>query len=350
MCIICAKPAGVKMPTSETREIMWKGNPDGAGIMWVENGKVRIAKGLMKQKRFEAFLTELSSKIDMVKTPIVMHFRITTHGGTKPENCHPFPITENLGLLQKLNSTCEIGVAHNGILSFTPRQGISDTMEYILTQLSVIKRINRKFYMERKFLELISNATAGSRLCFLTSNGEIVTTGVWEKDESGLLYSNSNYKKIRLTYGMYTDAWSSYYDYNTHDDEKLLCSAEDLFVDVVVNGESVVDIYDYYIDKYSNVYKYDEESDLFEKQKNARVVEGDYSVKWNFDDAISVSAYSDSVLYPNYGTWGGVMKCDICGTHIKNDLSNYGYDDDDVVLCKDCTNKFGYSTNENYAW
>lgn len=32
MCVIAAKPAGVKMPTREQMEVMWFNNPDGAGI------------------------------------------------------------------------------------------------------------------------------------------------------------------------------------------------------------------------------------------------------------------------------------------------------------------------------
>ena len=37
MCIIAAKPAGIKMPTEEQLEIMWFHNPDGSGIMYAKD-------------------------------------------------------------------------------------------------------------------------------------------------------------------------------------------------------------------------------------------------------------------------------------------------------------------------
>ena len=40
MCVIAAKPSGVKMPSVSTIENMWYKNPDGAGFMYALNGKV----------------------------------------------------------------------------------------------------------------------------------------------------------------------------------------------------------------------------------------------------------------------------------------------------------------------
>ena len=127
MCIIAAKAAGIPMPNRERIKTMWDGNRDGAGLMYVENGQVRIEKGFMKYKDFTKVLDRLEKRLDLTATPVVMHFRITTHGGTKPENCHPFPITDNVGALKKLTITTDLGVAHNGIIPISPRKGISDT-------------------------------------------------------------------------------------------------------------------------------------------------------------------------------------------------------------------------------
>ena len=66
MCIICAKPAGVKFPKNEYIENMWDGNDDGAGIMWVSNNKVHIKKGFMKLKDFKRFLGKLKKRYDIV--------------------------------------------------------------------------------------------------------------------------------------------------------------------------------------------------------------------------------------------------------------------------------------------
>ena len=119
MCIIAAKPAGVKLPERDVFRTMWDGNSDGAGFMYVENGHVKIEKGFMKYKNFTKALDKVAGRLDLTKTPMVFHFRITTHGGTKPENTHPFPITDNIGALKKHTMTTDVGVAHNGIIDLS---------------------------------------------------------------------------------------------------------------------------------------------------------------------------------------------------------------------------------------
>lgn len=198
MCIIAAKPAGVSMPSRETIRTMFENNPDGAGFMFVENNKVHIEKGFMKYKSFAKALDKLENRLDMTKTPLIMHFRITTHGGTSPENCHPFPITDSIGALKKTSSHTDIGVAHNGIISITPRKGISDTMEYIASQLAPLKRAMPRFYENRHAMTLIQNAIT-SKMAFLTKEGKVYTTGDFVED-NGMLYSNHSYQK---SYGYY---------------------------------------------------------------------------------------------------------------------------------------------------
>lgn len=254
MCIICAKNKGIEMPSWDIIENMWYNNTDGAGLMWVEDGAVRISKGYMKYEDFEAELNRLGERLDLKETPVVMHFRITTHGGTKPENCHPFPITDQIGLLQKLRCNTDVGVAHNGILSFTPRKGISDTMEYIATQLAIIKKMNRKFLKHDYLMQLIKNATEGSRLCFLDKYGKIYTTGNFIED-NGILYSNGNYK-------------STYFysrKKNSDSTEKLLCHIDDVDMFIEDKDGKKVDSFaaDFYVDYSNNVYSYSYAKDAF---------------------------------------------------------------------------------------
>ena len=192
MCIISAKPAGVKMPDTETIRRMWYANRDGAGFMYAADGKVVIHKGYMKLADFEAALAELSKLHDLDALPLVMHFRITTHGGTKPANCHPFPVTRSIKSLQALKAYSALGVAHNGIIPIRPRNGISDTMEYIATQLAPLASALPGFTRNAHALELIENAIQ-SKMCFLTDSGEITTIGDFTRD-GGVLYSNLSYK------------------------------------------------------------------------------------------------------------------------------------------------------------
>lgn len=207
MCIIAAKASGVAMPDRKTIRRMWDANPDGAGIMYIEKGCVRIEKGFMKYKSFAKKLDQLEHRLDMTQTPVVMHFRITTHGGTRPENCHPFPITDSIGALKKTQSSSDIGVAHNGIIPITPRKDISDTMEYIASQLAPLKRALPRFYENKNAMLLIKNAI-DSKMAFLTKEGKIYTVGDFN-EHNGILYSNYSYDEH---YGYYRNLgkWSSY--------------------------------------------------------------------------------------------------------------------------------------------
>lgn len=217
MCIIAAKPAGIAMPSRETIRAMWDGNKDGAGIMYVSDGRVHICKGFMKYKAFAKKLDELEKKLDLTKTPVVMHFRITTHGGTKPENTHPFPITDSIGALKKLVANTDIGVAHNGIISIHPRAGISDTMEYIASQLAPLKRAMPRFFENKHAMTLVENAIE-SKMAFLTKEGKIYTVGHFIED-GGILYSNGSYMKTTLRFRSTTASCYANWDYDWRDYE-----------------------------------------------------------------------------------------------------------------------------------
>ena len=68
MCIIAANAAGIPMPNRERIKTMWDGNRDGAGLMYVENGQVRIEKGFMKYKDFTKVLDRLEKRLDLTAT------------------------------------------------------------------------------------------------------------------------------------------------------------------------------------------------------------------------------------------------------------------------------------------
>lgn len=221
MCIICAKPANTKMPSSKYIKNMWEGNSDGAGIMWTNNNKVHIKKGFMDFKSFKRFLTKLSKTYDMYKTPLVMHFRITTHGGTKPQNTHPFPVVSNIKKLQALEICTDLGVAHNGTIKIDNPPEISDTMAYISKRLSRIRGENGNFYKKQDMLEKIENEIS-SKMCFLDNRGNLEFIGHFIEDE-GIKYSNTSYLGWRR-YGTLFN-WDNKYDstkkykYNYLDDE-----------------------------------------------------------------------------------------------------------------------------------
>ncbi len=271
MCIICIKPAGGKLPSKECRKNMWDNNSDGAGIMWNEGGRVHIEKGFMTFSHMENRITELG---DMTNKTVVLHYRITTHGGTKAENCHPFPISEHLSILQKPIINTDIGMAHNGIISaVTPGKDISDTMEYILTQLSIMKRIDHEFYLKKTWLEMIKNII-DSKMVFLDSRGHFETIGEF-REEGDCLYSNTSYEP-RTYYSKYDLAcygdWSDYDDYGDGYEYKRVMDldawsvANDGYYQIIDQrtGEETDNVFDYvwYMSTCGDIYKYDPDFDF----------------------------------------------------------------------------------------
>jgi hypothetical protein len=101
-------------------------------------------------------------------------------------------------------------VAHNGIISITPRKGISDTMEYIASQLAPLYKGAPTFYKNPFLMEMVDNAIQ-SKLALLNSEGELYTIGKFETD-SGIMYSNTSYKPYTFN-GSYFDK-SYWYGYD----------------------------------------------------------------------------------------------------------------------------------------
>lgn len=203
MCIILVKPNGVKLPNKQVLETCFKNNPDGAGFMYAGKGQVHISKGYMDFASFDNALTTTLKKIDELKTPMVLHFRITTQGGVNQACTHPFPLSKNMTDLRQLEFDTNIGIAHNGIIDLTSegyygygsynakKIDYSDTMKFITDYLSLIIK-SPKYYKDKDTLELIEKLV-GSKLAILDGNGHCELIGQFTKD-NGIYYSNESYK------------------------------------------------------------------------------------------------------------------------------------------------------------
>lgn len=84
----------------------WEQNPHGAGIAYLEQGKVRTYKGLMTLGHTEAAIASVKTR-----GLLAVHFRLATHGAPTPRNTHPFRVGNGEALL------------HNGILSAFGKSG-----------------------------------------------------------------------------------------------------------------------------------------------------------------------------------------------------------------------------------
>lgn len=259
MCIIAIKPAGVKMPATATIENMWYNNNDGAGLMYAAGGTVHIEKGFMALKDFKTALNRLEKSIDVTNTPMVLHFRITTHGGTSAGNTHPFPVTEKLPLLQMTKYKAPLAVAHNGTIDIRPsKKDVSDTMEYIINQLAPLYQLRRDFYRQPAGKKLVYNFIK-SKMAFLDGTGRIETIGDFIEDKDGMLYSNTSYKARTIYYnwdlGNYGTEW-----YNSKYGKYMSWLTED---DGYIVSEGSLMSADYHLtDKQGKLYRYDIDADV----------------------------------------------------------------------------------------
>lgn len=214
MCIIVAKNKGVALPTKKTLEQCFERNKDGAGIMYVKNNKVIIEKGFMTFQDFYKKLKSIKKEFggDLTNKAIVMHFRIGTHGENDKATTHPFPISNNFNDLRATYFETDLGMAHNGIMSaYNYDRTLSDTQSFIKDYVSVFKELNKKFYLNNKVMEIISNEAniSSNKLCFLDNKENIYWYGNKVID-NGVIYSNETYKPY--TYKSYR-SYSYDYDY-----------------------------------------------------------------------------------------------------------------------------------------
>lgn len=308
MCIICIKPVGAEMPQESTIKRMFWTNDDGCGYMYPDNGSVKIRKGFMTVTAFTDSITALEHKLkedgkSIIDIPLIMHFRIGTAGGNTPENTHPFPLTNNISIMQKKRLSCSVGIVHNGIIPITPhRNDISDTMEYIASMVYPMEKLSRGFYKNPIGKKMIDNFT-GSKLAFMDSDGNISMIGKFIED-CGLFYSNTTYKGYdsyystgyNRCYAWYDDEdyYNSYYPKSasrrtytdlkqlpttlyqtppenalnaplTQDLEYIEVQPLDDINDYVITPDGgclTIDDGLYYIDEYLNVYEYHNADDL----------------------------------------------------------------------------------------
>jgi len=223
MCVIIVKERGQKLISKENLKKCFNHNPDGAGIAWTigtpENPQpISIEKGFMKFDDLWNYLTKLGFKYkdpDLVNVSMILHCRITTHGLTNKSNTHPFPLSENEEDLCAVSLRKQPkAIAHNGIVSSVTvlKTGkLSDTMEFIKTQLYPISEMNKDWNKFPKVLKAIEEII-GSKLAILNTDGTIDRVGAFTQHEDMLWYSNMHWEWKRDTLAWRgTGARNTYY-------------------------------------------------------------------------------------------------------------------------------------------
>jgi len=242
MCIIIAKNKNGRLPNEEELKNSFEYNSDGAGFMYVDNGKVVIDKGYMTYDSFIKHYHKLLQKYNNFNNKsLVIHCRIGTSGKNTKGNTHPYPITNKQRLLKsKKVYTDEIGIVHNGIIrGYGTINGLNDTQEYISKYLYPLYKNYEDFYKNEGIRENIAIST-GSKFAILENTEKIYLIGEFIED-NGLYFSNETYKPYRFKYSYYD--YSDYYQESFDDEmieEELFPLEDNWFVDMYGNGNTII--------------------------------------------------------------------------------------------------------------
>lgn len=162
MCVIIRHTPNANIPDVNL-EACWQKNSDGWGIMWVEEGRVRVLKSLDNQS-FLAYYRQLKH------LPIGVHFRFKTHGAIDLGNAHPYPI------LIKERDGRDLYVMHNGTISGREVvKGKSDTWHYVEQVLRPILTDHPDLIHNHVFEQWVLKDIGSSRLLFLSGEGKFTT-------------------------------------------------------------------------------------------------------------------------------------------------------------------------------
>jgi predicted glutamine amidotransferase len=180
MCIAIFNKSSVL--SYDTIRNSFENNNDGAGLLYIENGALQVFKESTSLKRFWKKYKAIRENNAL---PMLLHFRIGTHGNFADYNLHPFLVNS------------QIGFVHNGVIRITETDArYSDTNHFNRLVLQTMKTPARIFKDGTSEAALVSHFCAhNSKLIFLNAAGDYrifnEAQGHWDK--VGNWYSNNTY-------------------------------------------------------------------------------------------------------------------------------------------------------------
>lgn len=139
----------------------WNNNNDGAGLIWIENHKLKIHKELFNFKHFYKKYRWVTTNFGK-ESKVVIHFRYATHGHINLKNCHPFLVNPNLAFV------------HNGIIDIDTSEKKSDTLTF---NNEILKKLPKNFMEFPGIIKLIDKYV-DSKIIFLTNKNTYHIIGI----------------------------------------------------------------------------------------------------------------------------------------------------------------------------
>lgn len=200
MCLIVLKEAKESKFTNRHFKAMITRNSQGLGVMYLnDKGRVEIDKsvGTPKQK----FLLWQKHKH---RDTYAMHARLTTHGLTNLDNCHPYKI-----LSIDDGDGRDLYMMHNGVIRSAPEtdKTMSDTWHFVQHILKPIVKNNIELLWDSDpFQQWLQEVIKGSKLLFMRSREKGISDNVLiinaadGKEVDGCWLSNTHSTTEHTTY------------------------------------------------------------------------------------------------------------------------------------------------------
>ncbi len=189
MCIIIWNPNGSELDKEQIKSA-FETNSHGFGMMYPENGNVKVIKGMHDFDYVWKLVENFKSR------PYAMHFRYRTHGLTAAAQCHPFKILKN-----------KLYMMHNGVLTdFATSEKKSDSQMFAQAVRKQVYRgkLDPKLIFDPRVIKSLGKDIAGNKLLFMDGNGQVAIVN--EKSGSwvdGVWYSNLYSLRRRWTTATY---------------------------------------------------------------------------------------------------------------------------------------------------
>lgn len=183
MCLLILAKGGAT-PSKKSLRIAAKANPDGFGFAIIgTDNRIHRFRSMDIEETITAFF---EARKRFPKGHAIFHLRITTHGATNIDNCHPFVIND------------DVVMGHNGMLPIKEENGRSDTRIFAedwLPEIGVKPLLD-----DPEGVKELEKFIGYSKLAFLNVGDELdkpfyiinEDMGHWD---NGVWYSNSSYKE-----------------------------------------------------------------------------------------------------------------------------------------------------------
>lgn len=139
-------------------------NPHGFGLMYPENGLVRVVKGQMELFDFLDLWDQHKRK------NVAIHMRFRTRGEISDANVHPFRV------LKKDVHGRDLWMMHNGTIKgiVPPKSKHSDTYHLVKDYLFPLLSKNPDLIDDETFQKMIKKIVGISRLLFMDGDGKVI--------------------------------------------------------------------------------------------------------------------------------------------------------------------------------